>query len=92
VWCADGAPQAHPAAAAAADDDEAAHLTRTPPLAHHAPTYKHTRAPATGLVVPGGQVNMMFTARGFGKEDGECVCEAVQQGPERRRLLLAVRL
>jgi hypothetical protein len=31
------------------------------------PTFK-------GLVVPGGQVNMMFTARGFGKEDGACGC------------------
>jgi hypothetical protein len=29
------------------------------------PTYK-------GLIVPGGKVDMMFTAKGFGKEDGEC--------------------
>jgi hypothetical protein len=28
------------------------------------PTYK-------GLIVPGGKVDMMFTAKGFGKEDGE---------------------
>lgn len=28
------------------------------------PTYK-------GLIVPGGKVDMMFTAKGFGKDDGE---------------------
>jgi hypothetical protein len=31
------------------------------------PTYK-------GLIVPGGKVDMMFTAKGFGKEDGEQIC------------------